>query len=316
MDTVRILFMGASRLVGLLERFYAAANSEAVNLEILSLEDAQLWHAISVSGMAKVIPAPSFSSPEFEPFLSILIRERGIGIVIPNIDSATIAIAHLKNKFAAEGIKFVVSSSEICRAMYDKQLADKFFREHGLKVPDGRDYPLLAKPRFGASSRGHSVFFEAADYEFWLRKHKPSDYIIQPFIKGTEYSIDAYLSETGHMLGYVARVRVVVSDGEVSVARTEHNPRVEELVEKFLAIPGCCGPLTLQIMDTGEEAFFLECNPRFGSGVTCAIEAGLDIPRWIIREYLRRPLPKERLKWNSGLCMTRSRKDYFVWLSS
>ncbi len=68
-------------------------------------------------------------------------------------------------------------------------------------------------------------------------------------------------------------------------------------------------------MDTVRGPFLIEVNPRFGSGVTLAIEAGLDCPRWVIRARLGRDLPSEPVAWQEGLCLTRSRKDHFVWLS-
>src|SRR5206468_4208573 len=54
--TVTVLFLGASRLVGLLQRFHAAAEVESVDLRILSVEDASAWHAIAVSGLAETVP--------------------------------------------------------------------------------------------------------------------------------------------------------------------------------------------------------------------------------------------------------------------
>ena len=84
---------------------------------------------------------------------------------------------------------------------------------------------------------------------------------------------------------------------------------------RLLAIPGWYGPIVAQVIDQPAAALLIETNPRFGSGTTCSIEAGLDSPRWILRECLGRPLPKAQVAWRSGLCMTRCRKDYFTWLS-
>jgi hypothetical protein len=75
------------------------------------------------------------------------------------------------------------------------------------------------------------------------------------------------------------------------------------------------GPLTLQVMDDGQQARLLECNPRFGSGVVCSIEAGLAVPEWILRERLGLPLPDQPIAWRDGLCLSRSRRDHFLWLS-
>jgi carbamoyl-phosphate synthase large subunit len=312
---MKILFMGASRLVGLLERFQIAAEKEDVHLELLSLEDDSPWHAISAANLCRIIPGPLFNSAEFAPFLFDLIQKEKIDIVVPNIDSATVYLAPLREKLFELGSRAIVSNPDLCIAMNDKVLAEKFFLEHGLSTPYGTSFPLIAKPRIGSASRGHFLFEDEDEFDFWLKRHNREKYLVQPFIRGTEYSIDAFVSEAGDVLGSVSRVRVVVSGGEVMVTRTEHNSQVENIVENFLKIPGWYGPITLQVVVSDDKAYLIECNPRFGSGVPCAIEAGLDIPRWLIRESLGRPIPNNKIEWQSGLCMTRSRKDYFVWLS-
>ena len=315
MTHLNVLFMGASGLVGLLERFQAAARAEEIGLRILSLEDSSPWHAISVAAVGQVISAPSFRGEAFEPFLSALVEKEGISIVIPCIDAATIALCGLRTKYAERGVSLVVSSRELCEAMHDKAQAEVFFQQHNIPTPLGTVYPVLAKPRFGASSRGQVLLGDAEELEFWLRRNDRDKFVLQPFIQGTEYSVDAYVSRAGRPQGAVSRVREVVSGGEAMVTRTHHNPRVEAVVDRFLQIPGWQGPLTVQVIDAGENAYVIECNPRVGSGVTCSIEAGLDVPRWIMREHLGRPLPADTLVWKSGLCMTRSRKDHFLWLS-
>jgi biotin carboxylase len=111
-------------------------------------------------------------------------------------------------------------------------------------------------------------------------------------------------------------VRIVVAAGEAMVTKTARNPRVLAEVHKLLSLEGWYGPLVIQVIDGRDGAYLIECNPRFGSGAPCSIEAGLDMPRWIIREALGRPLPPGPIEWRDGLCMTRSRRDHFLWLSS
>jgi carbamoyl-phosphate synthase large subunit len=308
--------MGASRLVGLLDRFVSAAKAEGVEVELLSIEDSSPWHAIAVAGLAKVTAGPSFMDPSFGDFLASLVVADGVDIVIPNIDPATVALACLKPKLAALGVTAVVSSWELCRAMYDKAQAQQLFRDNSISTPIGLRYPLLAKPRYGSSSRGHVVFQDQAELDFWMRRNHVEEYVIQPFIQGTEYSVDAYVTRAGEVLGAVSRVRIVVAAGEAMVTKTAHNARVLAEVDKLLALEGWYGPLVIQAIDSPGGTYLIECNPRFGGGAPCSIEAGLDMPRWIIREALGRPLPPGPIEWRDCLCMTRSRRDHFLWLSS
>jgi len=315
MKTVRVLFMGASRLVGLLERFHAAAKDLGVRLDLFSFEDNQPWHAIGVAGLARLVPAPPFADPGFQDFFLGFSREESVDIVIPNIDRATIALAKASAALRDAGILPISSSLEVCEAMADKRRADEVFRSLGLRVPLGDRFPLLAKPRFGASSRGIVKLRDADELQFWQQRNQIEEFLFQPFIAGTEFSVDGYVDGRGRTLGIVSRVREVVAEGEVMVARTEHQLEAEAMTAKLLTWGEWRGPFTVQVMHDGQDAWLLECNPRFGSGVTLSIEAGLAVPAWILRECLGLPLPEAPISWRDGLCMTRSRKDHFLWLS-
>lgn len=311
---MKILFLGASRLVGLLEKFQESALGLGVPLQMYTFEDAQPWHAVGATGVAKVVPAPRFTSEEFALFIARFVETERIDIVIPNIDRATIALSRVAGKLSEIGASVICSSQEVCVKMGDKKLADDVFREQGLPIPGNSKFPLLAKPREGASSRGIVRFDDEEELGFWKSRHDPSEFVIQEFIAGTEFSLDAYVAATGKCLGIVCRTRDVVAEGEVMVSRTMHSPEAEEIATQLLSWGDWRGPLTVQVMHDGEKAWLLECNPRFGSGVPLSIEAGLDVPSWILRERLGLPLPEKPIEWRDGLCMTRYRKEKFLWL--
>ena len=315
MTTLRILFLGASRLVALLDRFRAAADAEGVDLELASIEDDSAWHAIGASGLARIQPGPRFDDPAFVPFLLSEAQGAAIDIVIPVVDAAIAPVAHARRDLEGIGAMAMVSGEELCARMRDKVASEEFFREHGFPVPSGNGWPRLAKPRLGSSSRGHIVLRDAEELSFWRERHPAEEYIVQPLLNGTEYSVDGFVSADGRVLGAVSRARVVVAAGEVMVTRTEHNGPVLEIASRVLNLPGWRGPINIQIMQSRDGPRLLEVNPRFSSGITCAIEAGLEAPRWILKERLGRPLPEKPIAWRSGLCMTRSRRDHFLWLS-
>lgn len=311
---MKILFLGASRLVGLLERFQKTARELGVTLEMYTFEDERPWHAVGAVGLAKVIPAPRFTSNEFGTFITQFAKAEAIDIVIPNIDRATISLSKVATTLAESGVSVICSSDEVCEKMGDKKLADEVFSGLKLPVPGNKTFPLLAKPRAGASSRGIVRFDDEEEFLFWASRHTQSEYVVQEFIAGTEYSLDAYVAGSGQILGIVCRTRDVVAEGEVMVSCTRHMEEAEEITARLLSWGKWRGPLTVQVMHCSKKVWLLECNPRFGSGVPLSIEAGLDIPAWILRERLGLPLPEKPIEWRDGLCMTRYRKEKFLWL--
>ena len=234
--------------------------------------------------------------------------------MIPNIDSATVALAKSAPALLSAGVIPLCASLKVCMTMVDKCRAAETFQQLGLQTPTGDHFPMLAKPRFGASSRGIIKFHDMEELNFWRQRNRVQDFLLQPFIAGTGYSLDAYVDGQGKVLGIVSRVRVVIAEGEVMVTRTERHEEAIQMTQRLLRWERWRGPLTAQVMHDGKVLWLLECNPRFGSGVT-SIQAGLSIPDWILRECLRLPLPDGPVCWRDGLCMTRSRKDHFLWLS-
>jgi carbamoyl-phosphate synthase large subunit len=309
---IRLLFLGASSAVGLFERFLAAASSLHVDLQMYCFDESQPWHAGGVAGLVHMIVAPKPEEATYCEFLTEFVRQHAIDVVLPGTDQATVALSKINDVLRRSGTLPLCASETVCLTMNDKRQSDLLFRSLGLRVPSGQRFPLLAKPRFGAGSRGIITIQNADELLLWRRENQTVDYLLQPYIYGVEYSVDAYVDGGGILLGAVSRIRLSVSGGEVTSTCTHWNASVIEMADKLLRWGDWHGPLTVQVIFDGRFAYMLECNPRFGSGVTCSIEAGLVFPEWVLRERLGLPLPDAPVKWRDRMCMTRSWKDHFI----
>ena len=313
MNVVRILFLGASKRVSLLERFIATGQALGIGLDMYSCElDSGFC---PISHLATVLQGPSFCSEEFQSWLDDCISQHQINLIIPNMDSATVALSKFDDSCCRAGIWPVVSSHPICAAMYDKVTAHQFFRENGIPVPlDTADsFPKIVKPRFGFGSRGVRRADSAAELRALFDHQNRQEFLVQDLIlDGRETTVDFYSSRTKGMLGYVLRDRLEVSDGEVMVCKTRE-PMADEraLLSVITSLAEWVGCVTVQYMRDGRDGklYVIEVNPRFGGGATCAIEAGLDMPRYILCEFLGLDFARpQRLRM---LIMSRARRDFF-----
>jgi carbamoyl-phosphate synthase large subunit len=305
-----MLFLGASKRVSLLERFVEAACRHGIDLKMLSCEADERFYPIS--SLAQVIGAPAFLSVDFGGWLGGVIERHSVDIVIPNMDSATVALSRFAETYRGS-CWLLVSTRLLCETMYDKILADAFFHRCGLPLPSntaGR-FPKILKPRFGFGSRNVHIASNAAKMDE-LQQDSECEYLVQDFLSGCqETTADIYLSHRYGLLGYVLRDRIEVSDGEVMVCRTRF-PRIgeERLLETVASISGWQGCITLQYLTaSGKDLYVLEINPRFGGGATCGMEAGLDMASYILLERLSRPIVRPKAMRN--LMMTRARRDFF-----
>lgn len=310
MKKLEILFLGAAKRTSLLERFVEAGSSLDVELGFNSCEKDDNF--CPISHLAKIIPGPKFASPEFQKYLAETIDSNQIDIIIPTMDSATVALSKFTTNQPNAKYWPVVSDYQLCLKCEDKKLSEEFFEEQSLPTPPNTKgvFPKILKPKNGFGSKGVVVVKNQEEYDQVVSKN-PTNYVVQDFIKGVETTVDFYVSPKKGLLGYVLRDRLEVSDGEVMICRTRPaTPAEAEVIEKVAAFLGWVGCITLQyIKNEAGKVFVLEINPRFGGGATASIEAGLEMPKYLLAEYLG--LDFNKPKQLKQLIMTRSRRDFF-----
>ncbi len=300
---VNILFLGAGKRLSLLEAFTEAASKENIALSMFAMERDP---RVPIASIAAVFAGPAFREPSFGEALRQAVDRYRIDVIIPNMDAATVALAQAD----PSGAWHVVSSPFLCRAMEDKQASEAWFRSRGFPVPPADGWPRIAKSKLGFGARDQFLIPDAEAMESASARLRSGDYFVQRFIPGPEYTVDAYVSRAGQLLGAYARQRLEVVNGEVDVSLSRRHESVLHWSRHILAEPGWQGPITLQFIDGPDGPVLIEINPRFGGGVTHAIHGGLDMPRWILREQAGRTVEPFD-DWIEGSLMTRCRRDVF-----
>ncbi len=226
-------------------------------------------------------------------------QEHGIGHVIPTRDGELAFWSRHRATLADAGIAVLVSAPEAVQRCLDKLEFAAFGQENGLPVIlttlsldgqyvfDRRDgtatNSFVVKERHGAGSLSLGLNLpKAAALAHAQHLAEP---IFQPFIKGQEISVDAYVSRNGQVQGLVPRTRDVVVRGESQVTTTLPDAsliaRLVPIVEKL----GLYGPLVLQALLTDDGTLqIIECNCRFGGASTLGIAAGVDSFFWFLQE--------------------------------
>ncbi|RUR09310.1 ATP-grasp domain-containing protein [Legionella septentrionalis] len=241
---------------------------------------------------------PAGKDPGFASTLLKLCLQHSIELLIPTVDAELSHIAKHKADFTAAGIKIPLSPLpclELCR---DKYKLLNFCKETGVTpafqlYDEGFNasqfnFPCFAKPRMGAGSHGATMI---ANPSALNRLPKDGSYIIQELLPGDEYSVDVYVSTTGHVLAAVPRLRMKIDSGIAVASQTKNNP---ELIEKALNIAqktGITYVANIQFKANASKEFkLLEINPRFPGTLPLTAAAGIDIPKLLIDDLLGKPL--------------------------
>lgn len=305
---LRMLWLGAAKRVSLFETFEAAAQRMGIALIGVTVETSPL---VPLGSKCEVVIGPRFQSSEFVPHLLDTVVTHGIDVVIPFMDSATVALAAMAPQLRSIGCLPLVSDHGLCVAMEDKCASEQWFDQHAIPRPLAQTFPMIVKSRLGFGARDQAIVRDRSELDVFLRGKNADHYIVQELLEGSEYTIDAYVDGTGKMLGAMSRLRVTVVGGEVESSQAQYAQHAMPFVHQALAVPGWRGPITLQFFESANgDARIIEINPRFGGGAPHSIHAGLPLPEWVISETLGLPLqPCAELNYNSF--MTRYRKEVF-----
>ena len=176
----------------------------------------------------------------------------------------------------------IVSDEEKIKICRDKRLTSNYFKSVGLLAPTPVDdfanycagFPAFIKPRNGSSS----VFAYKINNEQELETYAKQvpDYIIQPFITGTEYTIDVFCDFDGNPIYITPRIRLAVRAGEVLKTKIEQNETIIEEIKQLISDYKPCGAITVQLIHQNETGknFYIEINPRYGGGAPLTMKAG------------------------------------------
>ena len=303
---INILMLGGAKRVSLAEQLIRAGKELGVEVSIFSHE---LSEREPIASVGTVIVGSKYSEKGIDDEISHVIESHAIDVVLPFIDPAIELAARVSRRHP--DVFIPVSSKEVARAMFDKQVAAEWFERAGIPIPatytaESITYPAILKPRTGSASKGIIVAHNAEELS---RAPKPlGEYLIQEYIADRdEYTVDCYVGTTdGDVKCAVPRLRIATAGGEVIRTATRRIPAVMSLAERTLKELKFRGPVTLQfIYDRSNSRFLLmEVNPRLGGGVICSIMAGADIAKMIVEECEGMNATPCRV-WRDGTLMTR-----------
>jgi carbamoyl-phosphate synthase large subunit len=243
--------------------------------------------------------------------------ERAITCVLPTRDAELTFWARHAARFRAAGIFVIVSPLDSIEICLDKLAFSAFGQEYGMPIIpssrtlEGTDWPrYVVKERWGAGSRSIGLDLDRAQAEAHARNL--SDPIFQPFMRGTEISIDGWLDRAHRLKGLVLRRRDLVINGESQVTTTFRDAAVEAKAARLLGALQLCGPVVAQAMMLPDGSInVIECNPRLGGASTAGIAAGLDSLYWSLLEAHGGDVAREAFKRVPGeIRQVRAPSDY------
>ena len=286
---MNILFTGVGRRIELLQAFRNAALVLNKEIKLYGADMAGTAPALAYCDYKRKVVA--MKDPGYIQDLLNICGEDKIDLLIPTIDTDLLVLSENKEKLAAVGTRVMISEPEMIRVCRDKNYTSQFFVDCGLCAPmpvnDWREYkgafPAFIKPKDGSSSINAFKVEDAEELEMFAAQVQ--DYIVQPYVKGKEYTIDIFCDWEGRPVSIVPRERVQIRAGEVLKTQICMDKTMIEESKALCSVFKPCGPLTVQLIrdEVSAKDFFIEINPRFGGGSPLSMKAGARSAETILR---------------------------------
>lgn len=311
MKKLSILFTCVGRRVELLQEFRKAAESLNTDLRIIGSDITDTAPAMYFCDKQKVVCR--ISNSNYIQNLADICYEEKIDAIIPTIDTDLLILSQNKSFFEKLGAKVFVSDPDKIKICRDKRDTAKFFLSLGLNTPLPKDdwkkyrggYPAFIKPKDGSSSINAYKVNDEKELETYAKE--VSDYIVAPFIKGTEYTVDAFCDFNGNPIFITPRVRLAVRSGEVLKTRIEQDEQIIAETQLILKAFKPCGAITIQLIREEKigKDYFIEINPRFGGGAPLSMKAGADSAKAVLNLLQGKRLEYENKVAKNGAIYSR-----------
>ena len=299
-----VLFLGAGRRVTMAQIF------KERGYDIYSIENS---YDLPIGKWGTIIQTDlKWTDDEMPLFIKKEVIKYGIILIIPFQDAVVPLCAEYKNYLIPTS---PTPMEEVSRTCWDKRLFETFMLKnfpdnYPTHLQNEDNYPAIAKPIHGFGSKG---LIKLDTYKDWIKfahSETATNYIVQRFIEGKEYSVDSYFDLQGQCVDSVVRERIRVADGEVITSKTVEIPELQHLTKMVGEKLPLVGPTNMQWI-IGDKPYLIEINARFGGGSTLAIKAGLDTVSLIERDYFGIKFDYVPNQWERNLLMERYTQDEY-----
>jgi carbamoyl-phosphate synthase large subunit len=262
--------------------------------------------------------APSVHEKKYFSFIRKIIKENNIEVYVPLIDEEimgaienfrkdiiVIAPSECFTKICLDKYKLMKELERNDISRIPTSLASNFHREKNFSS-------LFLKPRVGRGSRGicETTSRDEFDSYFKLNKIDKKDVIVQPCIRGDEYTVGVLVNNQNDLMA-ISPKKVIRKKGITQLAVTSNNEHINKCVSKLVNKMKPSGLFNVQLFITDKkEVKIFEINPRLSTTSILSYEAGIDKINLFL-EYFDRKFKNNILYPPDGLFIHRTWKSDF-----
>jgi len=234
---------------------------------------------------------PPFNNPKAIEKVLDICKNENIDLFIPIFDPWLPILSERVEEFEEVGTFVLISDPETIYTCFDKYNTYIFLKNENIPTPktftineimekiESNDiqFPLFIKPRKGGRASINAIKVNnKEELLFYLKKS--TNWIIQEYIDGIEYTIDCLNTLDGRKcLGAVPRKRIETKGGLSIKSEVVYDKELIDYSIKIGRKLRIVGPYNIQCFrDREGNIYFTEINPRFAGTHSFTIVAGLN----------------------------------------
>jgi carbamoyl-phosphate synthase large subunit len=312
---INVLITAASRRVALVRNFRLVLEELGGNVITV---DYDIYSPALFFGH-RHYKVPLVLDDEYLPTIENIVKKEDISLIIPTIDQELLLWAEHKQEFMDKGVLVSISPPETVQMCNDKWETFEFFKSNNIPFPNTylpetltycMNYPLFIKPRGGRGSVQSYIVKNKKELDFFV-DYVP-DPLIQDYLHGKEFTVDAFFSRDHRLISYVPRFRLVIRSGVSDRGRTFKNDALSNWVEMIGKKMAFEGAINIQGKIYKNEIIFFEINPRFSGGIQLSTAAGPNFAELLIKEMQNQSLEPDLGNYHGNLTMTSYEDSLFL----
>ncbi|MGI8958808.1 MAG: ATP-grasp domain-containing protein [Bryobacteraceae bacterium] len=265
---------------------------------------------------------PLASAPHYIDALVAICERDKVTAFLPALDEELLHVEAATERFAKVGTKVLLSGRTTLELCTDKWAMYQVFSKHGFPTIPTRlgsdaynciseaELPQLIKPRHGRGSTGIFVAKTSDELKFFLSYVQ--DPIVQPFITGSEYTIDVLADWNSEAVVIAPRRRIAAESGISYKGQLAWNEEMVGIVRKMVPALKLIGPVNIQcFIDQRGQLLFSEVNARLAGSSILTAAAGIPLYEGIV-DMIRGQSPPMCPPSNQDLVMLRYWAELYV----
>lgn len=128
--------------------------------------------------------------------------------------------------------------------------------------------------------------------------------MVQEFMTGKEYGVDAYIDlVSGELSSIFIKEKIKMRSGETDKSVSVKDEKLSNLIVDFVNKTHFKGMIDIDVFKVEDTYYISEVNPRFGGGYPHAYETGVNFPKMLINNLKGIPNKRNFSSYEEGIYM-------------